>query len=37
MGHRSPTETGIYLHVLPQRPRQAVDGLQRQRDPKGGD
>jgi integrase/recombinase XerD len=36
MGHRSPTETGIYLHVLPQRPRQAVDGLQQQRDPKGG-
>lgn len=27
MGHRSPTETGIYLHVLPQRPREATDRL----------
>jgi integrase/recombinase XerD len=27
MGHRSPTETGVYLHVLPQRPREAVNHL----------
>lgn len=27
MGHRSPSETGVYLHVLPQRPRQAVGRL----------
>jgi integrase/recombinase XerD len=27
MGHRSPTETGVYLHVLPGRPKQAVDKL----------
>lgn len=27
LGHRSPTETGVYLHVLPDRPRQAVDRL----------
>jgi site-specific recombinase XerD len=27
LGHRSPTETGVYLHVLPQRPRQATDQL----------
>jgi integrase/recombinase XerD len=24
MGHRSPQETGVYLHVLPQRPQAAV-------------
>jgi len=24
MGHRSPQETGVYLHVLPQRPTEAV-------------
>lgn len=28
MGHRSPAETGVYLHVLEGRPRQAVDRLQ---------
>jgi site-specific recombinase XerD len=27
MGHRSPTETSIYLHVLPGKPRAAVDAL----------
>ena len=27
MGHRSPAETGGYLHVLPPRPREAVDKL----------
>jgi integrase/recombinase XerD len=27
MGHRSPRETGIYLHALKDRPRQAVDQL----------
>jgi integrase/recombinase XerD len=27
MGHRSPSETGVYLHVLPQRPREAVEQL----------
>lgn len=27
MGHRSPAETGVYLHVLGNRPRQAVDQL----------
>lgn len=27
MGHRSPTETGVYLHVLPGRGRAAVDAL----------
>lgn len=27
MGHRSPHETGVYLHVLPDRPREAVDSL----------
>ena len=27
MGHRSPVETGVYLHVLGDRPRQAVDQL----------
>jgi len=27
MGHRSPHETGVYLHVLPERPREAVDAL----------
>ncbi len=29
MGHRSPAETGVYLHVLGDRPRQAVDRLAR--------
>jgi integrase/recombinase XerD len=27
MGHRSPQETGVYLHVLPGRPQQAVRTL----------
>lgn len=27
MGHRSPAETGVYLHVLGDKPRQAVDRL----------
>jgi len=27
MGHRSPRETGVYLHVLPDRPRSAVEEL----------
>lgn len=27
MGHRSPQETGVYLHVLPQRPQAAVRQL----------
>ena len=27
MGHRSPQETGVYLHVLPGRPRAAVNKL----------
>lgn len=27
MGHRSPQETGVYLHVLPERPRAAVNSL----------
>ncbi len=27
MGHRSPQETGVYLHVLPGRPREAVERL----------
>jgi integrase/recombinase XerD len=27
MGHRSPQETGVYLHVLPQRPQAAVRAL----------
>lgn len=27
MGHRSPQETGVYLHVLPQRPEAAVRQL----------
>lgn len=27
MGHRSPAETGVYLHVLPGKPKQAVDAL----------
>jgi len=27
MGHRSPRETGVYLHVLGDKPRQAVDRL----------
>jgi site-specific recombinase XerD len=27
MGHRSPQETGVYLHVLPQRPEAAVRTL----------
>jgi site-specific recombinase XerD len=27
MGHRSPQESGVYLHVLPGRPRQAVESL----------
>jgi len=30
MGHRTPAETGVYLHVLPQRPREAVDRLARE-------
>ena len=27
MGHRSPAETGVYLHVLEGRPRKAVNEL----------
>jgi len=27
MGHRSPAETGVYLHVLKDRPKEAVDTL----------
>jgi len=27
MGHRSPSETGVYLHVVENRPREAVDKL----------
>jgi integrase/recombinase XerC len=27
MGHRSPAETGVYLHVLPGKPQQAVQSL----------
>ena len=27
MGHRSPSETGVYLHVLEDKPRRAVDRL----------
>lgn len=27
LGHRSPRETGVYLHALPPRPREAVDRL----------
>ncbi len=27
MGHRSPSETGVYLHVLEDKPREAVDRL----------
>ncbi len=30
MGHRSPSETGVYLHVLEDKPRQAVDQLTRE-------
>jgi integrase/recombinase XerD len=33
MGHRSPSETGVYLHVLKGRPESAVKGLEL---PKGG-
>ena len=29
MGHRSPAETGVYLHVLKPRPKEAVDRLDR--------
>jgi integrase/recombinase XerD len=29
MGHRSPVESGVYLHVLPHRPREAVNHLDR--------
>ena len=29
MGHRSPAETGVYLHVLKGRPQQAVETLVR--------
>jgi len=28
MGHRSPAETGVYLHVLKDRPQRAVNRLQ---------
>jgi hypothetical protein len=27
MGHRGPQETGVYLHVLPERPQAAVRTL----------
>jgi len=33
MGHRSPAETGVYLHVLKDRPQRAVNSL----DLAGGD
>lgn len=36
MGHRSPAETGVYLHVLGDRPRQAVDRLAVDRLDEGG-
>jgi site-specific recombinase XerD len=37
MGHRSPVETGVYLHVLEGRPRRAVDQLDAtRRSRKGG-
>lgn len=32
MGHRSPAETGVYLHVLPGKPRQAVTSLLREQE-----
>jgi site-specific recombinase XerD len=32
MGHRSPSETGVYLHVLGDKPRQAVERLTREGD-----
>jgi site-specific recombinase XerD len=31
MGHRSPQETGVYLHVLPSRKEQAVKLIDRSR------
>jgi integrase/recombinase XerD len=31
MGHRSPHETGVYLHVLPSRKQQAVKAIDRNR------
>lgn len=31
MGHRSPSETGVYLHVLPRRPEAAVRTLEEER------
>jgi site-specific recombinase XerD len=36
MGHRSPTETGVYLHALPDRPRQAIEQLKIANAAKGG-
>lgn len=35
LGHRSPSETGVYLHVLPDRPRQAVDHLKNKNGQRG--
>lgn len=36
LGHRTPTETGVYLHVLPQRPQEAVDQLKFNTQQEGG-
>jgi site-specific recombinase XerD len=36
MGHRSPAETGVYLHVLEGRSREAVNRLDRKNDAKKG-
>ncbi len=36
MGHRSPSETGVYLHVLEDKPRRAVDQLGAEREEEGG-
>lgn len=32
MGHRTPTETGVYLHVLPGKSEEAVRSLTRDHD-----
>lgn len=37
MGHRSPAETGVYLHVLEGRTRDAVRRLDRPKDTRTGD
>lgn len=33
MGHSSPTESGVYLHVLPGRQQEAVDCLDEEEQP----